>query len=45
MKTVLIITGSVRKKRATDGVLAQVVQAVEASGATVQVADVRKVIA
>ena len=42
MKTVLIITGSVRKKRAADGVLARVVQVVEASGATAQVADVRE---
>lgn len=42
MKTILIITGSVRKKRAADGVLAQVVQAVEASGAVARVADLRE---
>ncbi|MDO4781315.1 MAG: NAD(P)H-dependent oxidoreductase [Candidatus Saccharibacteria bacterium] len=42
MKTILIITGSVRKKRAADGVLAQVVGAVEASGAKAQVADLRE---
>lgn len=42
MKHILIITGSVRKKRAADGVLAQVVEAVEASGARAQVADLRE---
>ncbi|MDO4684160.1 MAG: NAD(P)H-dependent oxidoreductase [Candidatus Saccharibacteria bacterium] len=42
MKNILIITGSVRTKRAADGVLAQAVQAVEASGAMAQVADLRE---
>ncbi len=42
MNQVLIITGSVRKTRATDKILEQAVIAIEASGNTAQVADLRE---
>ncbi len=43
MKNILIIAGSVRKTRATDKILEQVVAAVETSGNTAQLADLREI--